>query len=244
MSEGRETDGVIDAHVHVVDVATVRPAAGLAPSGPWWERTDPSAAAVVGRIRDAGVERAVLVQAVGAHGYDCSYLLSAAQPGVALVGAVDPFAADPVSALDGLIEGGVAGLRLFSIRPPRPWLDGEVGQALVARCAAAGVRPSVCVLPDEIPALLALARAFPDVEFAVDHVAFSADDGDLASLAAQENLCPTVTPSCPVSLEVAIDRFGPHRLSWGSDHPQHGTSYPPPPTGADRLMAADRLWFA
>lgn len=240
---------VIDAHLHVVDVASVRPEAHLAPTGPWWERVDPSTDAVLDRVRAAGVERAVLVQAIAAHGYDCSYLLAAARPDVALVGAVDPFGPDPVAALDVLADAGIAGLRLFSIRSPEPWLSGDVGRALVARCVERGVRPSVCILPDEIPSLIELASAFPDIEFAVDHVAFASDDEQLAALAATENLCPTVTATSPVSTETAIDRFGRDRLSWGSDHPQHGAEYlstqvDDHPHVSTRVDAARRLWFA
>lgn len=231
---------MIDAHLHVVDVAAVTAEAHLAPTGPWWERIDPSTAAVLGRVHAAGVEKVVLVQAVAAHGYDCSYLLAAARPDVALVGAVDPFGPDPVSAFDALADAGIAGLRLFSIRSPGPWLAGDVGRALVACCVDRGVRPSVCILPDEIPALIELASAFPDTEFAVDHVAFAANDEQLAALAGQQNLCPTVTATSPVSIETAIDRFGRDRLSWGSDHPQHGVEYPDPIA----LGAAERLWFA
>lgn len=249
---------VIDAHLHVVDVASVRAEAHLAPTGPWWERVDPSADAVLDRVRAAGVERAVLVQAIAAHGYDCSYLLTAARPAVALVGAVDPFGPDPVAALDALADAGVAGLRLFSIRSRTPWLDGDVGRSLVARCVERGVRPSVCILPDEIPALIRLAGAFPGTEFAVDHVAFASDDEQLAALAAQENLCPTVTETSPLSVDAAIRWFGADRLSWGSDHPQHGADYPSTqvddesdlstqvdsiPHVSTRVDAAQRLWF-
>ena len=230
---------MIDAHLHVVDVASVQVEAHLAPSGAWWERVDPAAEAILERVHTAGVERAVFVQAIAAHGYDCSYLLSNARPGVALVGAVDPFGPDPVAALDTLADAGIDGLRLFSIRSPRPWLAGDVGRALVARCVERRVRPSVCVLPDEISALVELASAFPDTEFAVDHVAFAADDEQLAVLAAQVNLCPTVTATSPVSVDTAMRWFGTDRLSWGSDHPQHGAEYPTPVD----LSAARRLWF-
>ena len=231
---------MIDAHLHVVDVTSVRPEAHLAPSGPWWDRVDPAADAVLGRVRAGGVGRAVLVQAIAAHGYDCSYLLSAARPGVALVGAVDPFGPDPVGALDTLAAAGIAGLRLFSIRPSEPWLAGAVGRALVARCIELDVRPSVCILPSEIPSVLELARDHPDTEFAVDHVAFASTGDELAALAAQENLCPTLTATSGVDLAAAIGRFGVDRLSWGSDHPQHGVDYPDPID----LPAAGRLWFS
>ncbi|MEM9466005.1 MAG: amidohydrolase family protein [Actinomycetota bacterium] len=231
---------MIDAHLHVVEVGTVRAAAHLAPSGPWWEHADPSIDAVLERVAGAGVDRAVLVQAVGAHGYDCSYLVSAQRPAVALVGAVDPFGPDPVAALDALALAGVAGLRLFSIRPSEPWLDAEVGHALVARCVELGVRPSVCILPAEIPALLSLAAAFPDTEFALDHVAFARSDAELSALRAAENLCPTVTATSGLSIDRALDHFGVDRLSWGSDHPQHTPTYP----AAVELPAAERLWFA
>ena len=172
---------MIDAHLHVVDVGSVRAEAHLAPSGPWWERVDPSVDAVLGRVRAGGVGRVVLVQAIAAHGYDCAYLLSAAQPGVALVGAVDPFGPDPVGALDALAAAGIAGLRLFSIRPAEPWLTAPVGRELIARCVELDVRPSVCILPVEIPALLEVARAHPDVEFALDHAAFTSSDDELAA---------------------------------------------------------------
>ena len=230
---------MIDAHLHVVDVGSVRAEAHLAPSGPWWERVDPSVDAVLGRVRAGGVGRVVLVQAIAAHGYDCAYLLSAAQPGVALVGAVDPFGPDPVGALDALAAAGIAGLRLFSIRPAEPWLTAPVGRELIARCVELDVRPSVCILPVEIPALLEVARAHPDVEFAVDHAAFASSDDELAALAQQENLCLTITATGGVHLATAIDRFGIERLSWGSDHPQHGSTYPEPIA----LPAAERLWF-
>ena len=232
---------MIDAHLHVVYGPDVESVPSLSPDGPWWERVDSSIDAVLGRAGSAGVGRSVLVQAVGAHGYDCSYLLSAARPGVALVAAVDPFAADPVAHLDELVAAGVAGLRLFSIRSPEPWLDGEMGRALVARCVEVGVTPSVCVLPDEIPALLRLAASFPDTEFAVDHAAFAAGDDELlAALAAQQNLCPTVTATSGLAVDDAIARFGRERLSWGSDYPQHGAAYPAPVD----LPAAGRLWFS
>lgn len=231
---------MIDAHLHVVYGPDVRSVPDLSPAGPWWDRVDSSIDGVLGRVRGADVDRAVLVQAVGAHGYDCSYLLSAGDPGVALVGAVDPFGPDPLGALDVLIAGGIAGLRLFSIRSPAPWLDRDVGRSLVERCVEVGVTPSVCVLPDEIPALLRLAASFADTEFAVDHVAFAATDDELlASLAAQQNLCPTVTETSGLAIEDAVARFGRDRLSWGSDHPQHGTEYPEPVD----LPAARRLWF-
>ena len=234
-----QTGPVIDAHVHVVERASVVPDPDLAGDRFWWERVDPSIDAVLDRGAATGVVGSVLVQAVGAHGYDCSYLLSARRPGVAIVAALDPFGPDPMGTLDELVEAGIAGLRLFSIRSPVPWLAGEIGRSLVARCVEHGVRPSVCILPDEIPALVTLAAAFRDVEFAVDHVAFAADEADLAALAAQENLCPTVTPTSPVSIEHAEAVFGRDRLSWGSDHPQHGIDYPAPVP----LGAAARLWF-
>ena len=57
---------MIDAHRHVVDVATVQVEPHLAPSGAWWERVDPAAEAILERVHTAGVERAVFVQAIAA----------------------------------------------------------------------------------------------------------------------------------------------------------------------------------
>ena len=182
------------------------------------------------RVHTAGVERAVLVQAIAAHGYDCSYLLSNARPGVAARRCRRSVRPRPgrrprhpcrcrdrraAAVLDPVAP-------TLARRRCRPSTRGE--------CVERRVRPSVCVLPNEISALVELASAFPDTEFAVDHVAFAADDEQLAVLAAQVNLCPTVTATSPVSVDTAMRWFGTDRLSWGSDHPQHGPSTRPPST--------------
>ena len=47
---------MIDAHLHVVDVASVQVEPHLAPSGAWWERVDPAAEAILERVHTAGVD--------------------------------------------------------------------------------------------------------------------------------------------------------------------------------------------
>src|SRR4051794_35874290 len=83
----------VDAHVHVASADRAR--YPLAPSGvgsPWFHANDVGTPDLLLALDRGGVERAVIVQAVGAYGYDCAYALDSvrAHPDrLALVGSVD-----------------------------------------------------------------------------------------------------------------------------------------------------------
>ena len=69
---------MIDAHLHVVDAATAGPDRTGHPDGAWWESLDASPASVAARVDAAGVAGGVLVQAVGAHGFDNTFVIESA----------------------------------------------------------------------------------------------------------------------------------------------------------------------
>ena len=182
---------ILDSHVHVVDASRFP----LRPTGVgsrWWDAPDRDAAAFRGLMGRHGVSAAVVVQPVGAYGYDNRYLLEAvaehapALRGVVAVdlddrsrGAAD-VAAD-VAALAG--RPGVCGIRLFAVAPGSAWAEGdavasplsEVGARVRAVLAAARDSGLVVVLTVFAPQLAALATVldeFPDLVVAVDHCAF------------------------------------------------------------------------
>lgn len=261
---------VVDAHLHVVDVeACVDDRTGN-PNARWWEQVDSSPVAVAARVQAAGVTGGVLVQAVGAHGFDNSLVVQAAQVlgnnWRAMV-AVGQSTEDPTGLLDWAVAHGASGLRLFSI--PDPWLHSDLAVELVRCCRELGVGPNVCCLPEELPAAARLAAAVPDCEIAVDHCGFvsvGGDDQALADLAQYENLvvklstgvfdAAAVAPRSAVSR--LLDLFGAERIVWGSDHPQvRDRSYAdlvalaidaidgldPTTQAAILTRTATRLWF-
>ena len=224
-----------DAHLHVVDEASAGPDQTGHPDGAWWTTIDASPSAIVSRLTEAGLSGGVLVQAVGAHGFDNRFVLETATAlgnkwrAVVAVGGEDSLVADVISRA---AAAGAAGVRLFSIPTPSVgWLDATSGQEVVALCGELGLVPVVCCLPAEVEATAKLARTFPSVEIAVDHVGFvevGGDEGDLALLAKQENVVlkistgvfdhSALTPAATV--DRLIDLVGADRLAWGSDHPQ------------------------
>ncbi len=230
---------VLDAHLHAVDLATCVDDLTGNPNARWWEQLDCAPEAVAARVQAAGVSGGVLVQAVGAHGFDNSLVLGAAEAlgddWRAMV-AVGSTVEDPLSVLDRAVALRATGLRLFSI--PDPWLSSDVAVELVQRCADSGVGPSVCCRAEELQAVARIAAAVPDCEIALDHCGFvslGGDDRALVDLATRENLVVKLStgvfdtaPVAPLSVvSRLLDLFGAERIVWGSDHPQvHDRAYP------------------
>ena len=255
---------MVDGHTHVASTDTAR--YPLAPTGvgsDWWQ-DGADVGSLLAAMDGAGVDRAVVVQAVGAYGYDCSYALDAvasAPDRLALVGAVD-FDAE-VPELVG------AAVRVFAVgggmtSPAPAWLDDGRADDVWRRCAEDGRGVVATVLEHHLAALEPLLEAWPGVAVALDHCAFSPPDA-LEPLARHGNLHLKVSTHVlqhsdePAALVRRLaDAFGADRLCWGSDFPQSAGTYVEM-VELGRAAAADldeheaaaflggtatRLWFA
>jgi predicted TIM-barrel fold metal-dependent hydrolase len=234
---------VTDAHVHVVASDTAR--YPLRPGGfgrDWWTGRAVDAAAVTRDLDAAGVDRAVIVQAVGPYGNDNRYaadVVAASGGRFALVVAIDTEAADPAAELAALVDGGnVAGVRVAAFAGEAPWMTDGRGAAVWDAAAGCGTNLVVACLARHVPALAALVRRRPDVTVVLDHCAFPDLDGGppyeraapLLDLAHFDAVHPKVTTIVLRAAESAggarallatlVDTFGAGRVCWGSDHPQ------------------------
>ncbi|MCU1399332.1 MAG: amidohydrolase [Acidimicrobiales bacterium] len=232
---------VIDTHVHVACGDTV--AHPLRPTGvgsAWWSQQDGTAAAVFAAARSVGVDRVVVVQAVGAYGYDasCAAASVAASSGFAtLVAAPDMSRPDPCASIGAILESPhLRGLRLFGVADGAPWLDDARGDSVMACCADRGLVAVPTIFSDRVPSLRGLMARHPDVVVALDHCAFpdmagEAGERALFSLADVAGLHLKVSSHVLAAWQSEgrlgevfgrlVDAFGASRMCWGSDHPQH-----------------------
>lgn len=194
----------------------------------------------------AGVDAAVVVQAIGAYGYDCSYAMDAALAAperLALVVAVDMAGPNPTGDLRTMVERApVRAVRVFGVGNADPgWLTDGRGLDLWKTSADLGIGTVPTLWGRDLPPLRALIEAVPGVPVAIDHCGFpDLGDGppfpDLENLLALADL-PAVHLKVsthvlePVGdaadlVDLLAARFGPERICWGSDHPQtHSMPY-------------------
>lgn len=234
---------VTDAHLHVVSKDTDRFPLLLRGVGrDWWTGRAVDAEQIARDLAESGVERGVVVQAVGPYYNDNRYARDAvAQSGgrFALVAAIDTEGDNPAAEIAALADGGdIAGIRVAAFTGDAPWLTDGRGTAIWEAVAAAGANVVVACPADKLAAVADLARARPDVPVALDHCAFPDLGGGppyrgaapLFALASVSSIHPKVTT---INLRAAaavggarafvaqlIDAFGASRVCWGSDHPQ------------------------
>src|SRR4051812_979877 len=234
---------VIDAHLHVVSADTDR--YPRQPGGfgrDWWTGRSVDVGQI-GRDLDAtGVDRGVIVQAVGPYRNDNTYARAAVATDparFALVAAIDAGGADPGNELAAVVDDGpVAAVRVFAAAGDATWLDDERGRAIWEVAAGTGTPLVAALFPDHLDALTRLVDAQPDVTVALDHLAFPdltggppyANAAPLLALSALAAVHLKVTTISLVSaqanggmralVEHLVERFGADRVAWGSDHPQ------------------------
>jgi L-fuconolactonase len=243
---------IVDSHTHVVCSdgdrypLARRPDAGRR----WWTDGDHSPRALVAAMDAAGVDRAVVVQAIGPYGYDCRCAIDAVEAfpeRLVHVGAVDMAGVDPAAALGELAAvAPLSGVRVFGVDgAPPTWLTDGRAAALWAVAAELDCTIVATLFMADVPALRPLVEAEPSVPVAVDHAGFpplatSPPEVALAPLLELADLeAIVVKVSSHVLLEAGGDgdpadlvgrlaeSFGPARLVWGSDHPQTaGLAYP------------------
>ena len=225
-----------------------RPPHDRSPSRPtgvasdWW-RAGGGVDELIKALDHADVDRAVVVQAYGAYGHDCSCAASAAgeHPArLALVISIDMEADDPAATmvdLMGALPVAPAGVRLFGVGGTEPvWLADGRAAAVWDLAAELGTTLVPTLFTRHLPALAAVIEERPEVTVALDHCAFPdmGDGGEAAvvRLAELPEVHLKVTTHvlgwatdvegdpAPIVGRLA-SAFGAHRLCWGSDHPQN-----------------------
>ena len=226
---------LIDTHVHVVSDDHARfPLNPGHATNPWYETHPCSGPQLRALMAGAGVDRAVLVQGIGAYRFDNSYTLAAAAeaPGVfTSVICTDRSTDDAVATVEALVrERGARGFRWVTFAE-----DGRLAEprALWDALAGLGIPVVATMLADRLPEFAELVPRLPAVALALDHCGF-ADLGrgvpdELAALAAFPNVSLKVSTHALHSAAAGGDpadavaelaaRFG-GRIMWGSDWSQ------------------------
>lgn len=199
-------------------------------------------------LRTAGIAGTVLVQA-DATARETDFLLevAAVTPGVlGVVGWVDFTAVDAVAEVERrAAQKPICGLRpMLEFIDDPDWILQPAFDAVFRAMIRCGLRFDALIHPPHLPALLTLARRYPDLSIVIDHgakpkiAAWRDQRGGAESWGAGLRAlagCPNVW--CKLSgllteagrdwqagdllpyMIVLRDLFGPERLIWGSDWP-------------------------
>jgi predicted TIM-barrel fold metal-dependent hydrolase len=238
---------IVDVHPHTIspDVERYPPSPLFGVRSDWSKNRTARIEDLLAEMDRAGVQKAAIVHASTVYGFDNSLVVDAARHApdrCVAVGSIDLLAPDAIACAKNWIERGVVCFRIFtggstkavdasSLDDPRTYpvwdLMGERGLSMCINTNVSGV-----------PAIVALARRFPNVPILVDHFA-QADvtgGGDFAAaaplfgMAALANIHLKLTPAVPSSLRKAeadgrafmkkvVAEFGAGRIAWGSDWP-------------------------
>ena len=227
-----------DSHTHVVSAD--RDAFPLSPAalpGRWYLEAPCSAEDLLREMDAAGVDRAVLVQPMGAYSFDNRYAAAgaAAHPGRFVAACcVDPYGESPAETLGRLLDHpNVGGVRFFALSRERSWLSDPDTFVLWEQAAASGAHIVLTVFENQMDEVASLIERFPDASVSLDHCGFCdvAQPEPLLTLARFENLHLKVTTNVIDSATAAegtarrfvkrlVDAFGAERLMWGSDYSQ------------------------
>lgn len=236
---------VIDTHCHIISQDLSRyPRAPIGGKQSEWADSRPvTAEGMSTRMDEAGIRQAVLVQATTAYGYDNSYVLDSARARpdrFVAVGTFDPLQPDAAARLVEAIDGGLAGVRLFTSGSTVPvqgeWFAAPETFAFWAKAAELDV--TVCLQMRLGPATKQLEEVlerFPGVRVLLDHIGYpdiGAGD-EVAELARHPGLYLKLTHRNlekmrePTGfLEPVIEAFGAGRIAWGSNCPAAEQSLP------------------
>jgi L-fuconolactonase len=233
---------IIDTHVHIVAPDQQRYPRKLAPDNSAWV-IDMSGDTMLQLMGEAGIDRAMLVQAHSAYEYDNNYVADVATmypENLVSVCIVDPARADAPEQLTYWVkERGVRGLRLFPAAEREPqWLDDPRTFPLWQCAADLAIPVCVCLRFRQLARLRTVIERYPQVRVALDHLgAPRLEDGppyehaaplfDLVKLPnvylkfSSVNLYAAArgksTPDEFFSRLLGV--FGTHRVMWGSNFP-------------------------
>lgn len=237
---------LVDGHVHVVSDDEVAypldPSTSMrAVTGEWYRTHPVSVERLLAEMDEAGVDRAVLVQAVSAYQWDNRYAADSARrfpSRLSSVAAIATAGEDPAGAARAAVaRDGMRGIRWFVVHGQHA-LDEP--RSVWDAAHDLGVPVVMTILADRLEELAHTLAVVPPVQVALDHCAFAdfskGVPDDLAELARFSNLSLKVST---ITLDLMAEHgdvadgvvelasvFGAHRMMWGSDYSQtHDRTY-------------------
>jgi L-fuconolactonase len=245
---------ILDTHTHVISPDTVSyPTAPIGGHQSDWSRDRPvDIAGLLRSMDEAGIARAVVVQASTVYGHDNRYVVEAvrAHPErFAGVYSIDALAPDAVAQIDRWQAEGLSGFRLFTTGSTMPgqsdWLGHKDSYPAWAHAEALGIPVCLQMTMEGLPVLRTLLERFPKVRVLLDHCARPdlADGPPYAAAAALFDMAQypgvylkltnrtlaasTAGRSTPAAfLEKIVKEFGAGRIAWGSNFPAAEGSLP------------------
>lgn len=238
---------LIDTHTHAISPDVER--YPLAPVGghqsDWSAKRPVSYQALLAAMDEAGIARAVVVQASTAYGNDNRYVVEAvkAHPDrFTGVFSIDVLAADAVVELRRWLDAGLSGLRLFTTGTTMPgqadWLDDERSFPVWEYAQANDVSICLQMTAGGIPALTRMLGLFPRIRVLLDHLARPDLAGGppydgaaaLFALASHPGVYLKLTnrtiheaargaSTAAAFFPRVVEAFGASRIAWGSNFP-------------------------
>jgi L-fuconolactonase len=237
----------IDSHCHVIAVDRDRyprnPLGGV--ESAWSQERPVGAKELVAAMDEAGIARAVVVQASTAYGHDNSYVADSVEQypdRFAGVFSVDMLAPDAPEQLAHWVSRGLQGARLFTTGSTMPgqasWLADPRSHPAWAWAEANNLPLCVQMRPEGIRALRELLDRFPRATVVLDHAArpdlssgppydaardlfeLASYQGVVLKLSERTLVSTTKAPADPETFlgRLVLD-FGADRLMWGSNYP-------------------------
>ncbi|KEZ20900.1 putative TIM-barrel fold metal-dependent hydrolase [Sphingobium yanoikuyae] len=265
----------VDIHPHVIsdDEGRYPPAPLFGKRSDWSQERPSTVDTLIAQMDAAGVDKAAVVHSSTTYGFDNSYVVDAcnAHPDrLIAVGSVDVLAPDAVTTIRQWVDRGLAGLRVFTGGSTKEFDPSELddARAYPAWELLGDLGLTMCIQtgPVGLPAVVALARRFPNVPIILDHLGRpDVTDGapytaaqSLFDIAPIQSIYLKLTPrimgdvkkggASPESFfPKLVEAFGAQRLAWGSNYPtSEGTLADIKATAQDRLSCLsdeDRSWI-
>lgn len=238
---------IVDTHPHVISPNTqkypLQPLGGIQSS--WSQAHSVTHEELITAMDQAGIAKAVVVQASTAYGYDNSYLADtvAAHPDrLTGVFAVDVLAPDAVETIEYWRAKNLTGLRLFTAGSTMDgqagWLNDPRTHAMWTHATETDLPVCVQMRPPGVPQLADVLEQFPDTTILIDHLARPVlEDGPpyrlaagLWALARFPNVSLKLTlrnfeaaakgeSTVPDFLAHLLSTYGADRVAWGSNFP-------------------------
>lgn len=235
---------IVDTHIHV----TSRDHVTYPIADPDWvprrlERLVLTGEDLIGLMDEAGVDRAVLVQATNTHGYDNSYAAEMAKAYPERFSTVACVNVSLADAVDQLVEsvrgGGMGGVRLFnSMTDQDAWLDEEPSTRVIAKARDLGVPVTMVSRHHDLGRVRTVVERFTDQSLVLDHLGFMPNleqppfsiTDEFLDLAQFPNLSLKFsavnqwavdqgTESQDDYFKRIVEHYGAKRLMWGSNYP-------------------------